>query len=85
MKTSTSLRACRIGKYIASNKCTVRAAAKHFKISKSTVYLDVTERLYSVSPDLHSKVSAVLQHNKAQRHLRGGQATKDKYKKLRKD
>ena len=65
--------------YILEHRATVRSAAKHFGISKSTVHKDVAERLRCVSPALWAQVRAVLLENKAQRHLRGGEATRQKY------
>ena len=68
-----------IAQYIIDNNTTVRQAAKHFGISKSTVHKDVTERLVQVSPSLASEVRKVLDVNKSERHIRGGLATKEKY------
>ena len=72
-----------LGEYIAENKATVRKTAEVFSVSKSTVHTDVTKRLKSVCPALYNEVHAVLQENKAQRHLRGGKATKEKYLKIK--
>jgi putative DeoR family transcriptional regulator (stage III sporulation protein D) len=72
-------RAIELANYIIEQKSTVRAAAKKFGISKSTVHKDVTERLSRVNPDLANHVRAVLEENKAERHIRGGEATKAKY------
>ncbi len=77
---AVDMRAVELGQYIVKNKATVRAAAKYFSISKSTVHMDVTERLNNIDPILYSKVREVLDINKAQRHIRGGLATKEKYK-----
>ncbi|MBQ0010691.1 MAG: sporulation transcriptional regulator SpoIIID [Ruminococcus sp.] len=74
-------RALRLGEYMAETGSTVRATAGHFGISKSTVHKDVSERLRRISPSLYREVGAVLAQNKAERHLRGGQATKEKYEK----
>lgn len=74
-------RACDIAAYIIDNKVTVRAAAKRFGISKSTVHKDLTERLARVNPALYDQVREVLDLNKAERHIRGGMATKKKYEK----
>lgn len=71
-----------LGEYIVNNKATVRQAAKVFGVSKSTVHIDVTKRLAQTSPLLASRVALVLKENKAQRHIRGGAATKEKYRKL---
>ena len=68
--------------YIIESKDTVRGAAKKFGVSKSTVHKDVSERLREVSPSLYEEVRKVLDENKAERHIRGGMATKLKYKKL---
>ena len=73
-------RAVILGEYILETGATVRAAAKVFKISKSTVHKDVTERLCYVNPQLYREVRMVLQKNKQERHIRGGLATKRKYK-----
>ena len=75
-------RAVLLGRYIAESGVTVRSAAKVFGISKSTVHKDVTQRLAELDPDLCAHVRKVLDVNKAERHLRGGMATKQKYGKL---
>lgn len=80
MHTNIEDRACELAVYIIENKATVRSAAKHFGVSKSTVHKDLTERLRSVSPTLFAEVRAVLDKNKAERHIRGGMATRRKYK-----
>ena len=72
-------RAMEIARYIIDNNTTVRQAAKHFGISKSTVHKDCTERLTQVNSSLAAEVRKVLDVNKAERHLRGGLATKEKY------
>lgn len=69
-----------LGQYILNTGATVRAAAKVFKISKSTVHKDVTERLQREDPVLYRKVKKVLEKNKQERHIRGGMATRRKYK-----
>ena len=69
-----------LGKYIIDTGATVRAAAKVFKISKSTVHKDVTERLLHINRELYKQVKAVLEKNKSERHIRGGLATRRKYK-----
>ena len=79
MKTFVEERAIELGEYIVENNTTVRAAAKKFGISKSTVHSDVSGRLKKASPALYIEVRKVLEDNKAQRHIRGGQATKEKY------
>ena len=73
-----------LGKYIHENKSTVRDAAKKFNISKSTVHKDVTGRLKETDPLLYRKVKKVLEINKAERHIRGGIATKRKYSESKK-
>lgn len=80
MRETVEERAVELGEYILENKTTVRAAAKRFHISKSTVHKDVTSRLQEVNPQLYDQVKEVLAVNKAQRHIRGGQATREKYK-----
>jgi putative DeoR family transcriptional regulator (stage III sporulation protein D) len=65
--------------FIAERKATVRQAAKHFGVSKSTVHKDVTERLPDLNRDLAAEVKLVLEVNRAERHIRGGEATKKKY------
>ena len=65
--------------HILETGCTVRTAAVYFGISKSTVHKDVTVRLRYVSPALYKEVKGVLDKNKAERHLRGGEATRKKY------
>ena len=67
------------GKYIIETGTTVRAAAVHFNISKSTVHKDVTERLKGIDKELYSEVREVLNKNLSERHIRGGIATKNKY------
>ena len=66
--------------YIIENKATVRAAAKKFGVSKSTVHKDLSDRLPQFNRTLYLRVKAVLEENKAQRHIRGGIATRKKYK-----
>ena len=72
-----------LGKFIIETNSTVREAAAKFGISKSTVHKDVTEKLMRTDRQLYGKVKKVLSKNKAERHLRGGQATKLKYSTLR--
>ncbi len=67
--------------FIASTGATVRATAKIFLSSKSTVHKDVTERLFKIDKELHERVRKVLEINLKERHIRGGEATKRKYKK----
>ena len=73
-------RACQLAVYIVENSATVRAAAKHFGISKSTVHKDLQQRLPKCNPGLYAQVLQVLTINKQQRHIRGGMATRQKYK-----
>ncbi len=73
-------RCVELGKYIAESGATVRQAAEVFGISKSTVHIDVTKRLKEIKPALFTEVEKVLQTNKAERHIRGGNATKEKYR-----
>lgn len=79
MKQSVDDRAAMLGEYIVKNKATVRHAARKFGVSKSTVHKDVSERLRHVDLGLYKEVRDVLAVNKAQRHIRGGMATKKKY------
>ena len=79
MKGYIEERAMEIARYIVDNNTTVRQAAKHFGISKSTVHKDCTDRLIQIHPSLATEVRKVLDVNKAERHIRGGLATKEKY------
>ena len=79
MKGMPEERAVTLAQYIVENKATVRQAAKAFDISKSTVHKDVTQRLRMVSPGLYEECRNVLDCNKSERHIRGGQATREKY------
>lgn len=81
MKDMLEQRACDLGAYIIRHHATVRAAANAFSISKSTVHKDVKERLKRIDPDLYDQVMAILSYNKSVRHLRGGEATRQKYRK----
>ena len=83
MKHDIEQRVCDLAVYIIENRTTVRAAAKQFGISKSTVHKDLTERLPQYNRLLSLQVQAILQQNKAERHIRGGQATQKKYRLLR--
>ena len=78
-------RAIELAHYIIDSKDTVRGAAKKFGISKSTVHKDVSERLKKINPGLAKEVREILDENKAERHIRGGMATKLKYSKLHKE
>ncbi len=83
MFKNNEIRCIELGEYIIETKATVRQTAEVFSISKSTVHTDVTKRLSKISPALAKEVDKVLQENKAQRHIRGGLATKEKYLKLK--
>lgn len=76
-------RAVQLAQYIIDSKDTVRGAAKKFGISKSTVHKDVSERLLKINPVLAHEVREILNENKAERHIRGGLATKLKYSHLK--
>ena len=80
-KVAIEERAISLARYIIDSKDTVRGAAKKFCISKSTVHKDVTERLEKINPMLAKEVREILDENKAERHIRGGMATKMKYMK----
>ena len=77
-------RATKLAHYIIDSKDTVRGTAKKFGISKSTVHKDVSERLKKINPSLAKEVRIILDENKAERHIRGGMATKMKYSHLKK-
>ncbi|MHA6250693.1 sporulation transcriptional regulator SpoIIID [Oceanobacillus sp. CAU 1775] len=74
-------RAIRIGNHVIESRQTVRKIAKEFGVSKSTVHKDLTERLPEINPELANQVKEILEYHKAIRHLRGGEATRLKYKK----
>ena len=76
-------RAVDLAHYIIDSKDTVRGTAKKFGISKSTVHKDVSERLKKINPSLAKQVRIILDENKAERHIRGGMATKLKYSHLK--
>ena len=80
MKGIVEERAVELGEYIIENNATVRKTAKQFGISKSTVHMDVSQRLRKLNPRLYTQVKAVLDVNKSQRHIRGGIATRNKYR-----
>ena len=84
MKIPPAQRAVTLGRYILENRSTVRAAARQFGISKSTVHKDVSERLKKEDPDLYSQVKGLLEINKQERHIRGGLATREKYREIAK-
>ncbi len=72
-------RAVKCAEYIVKTGCTVRACSAHFSISKSTVHKDVSERLKYINPSLYEEIRKVLNFNLSERHIRGGQATREKY------
>ena len=76
-------RALSAAEYILDNRSTIRETAKALKISKSTVHEDLTDRLPKINPQLASKVRGVLMANKAERHIRGGEATRLLYRRLK--
>jgi putative DeoR family transcriptional regulator (stage III sporulation protein D) len=80
MEEAIEKRACELAVYMIETGATVRAAARHFGISKSTVHKDLTQRLRQTHYPLYLQVRGVLDENKAQRHIRGGMATRKKYK-----
>ena len=80
MKGNMEERAQELALYIIENKATVRAAAQRFGISKSTVHKDLSERLPAINRNLYQQVKEILNENKAERHIRGGIATRKKYK-----
>lgn len=80
MRTDIEERACDLALYIIEHQATVRSAAKQFGISKSTVHKDLSQRLPAFNRDLYLQVKEVLDLNKAERHIRGGIATRRKYK-----
>ena len=80
MKKPLEERACELAVYIIETGATVRSAAKHFHISKSTVHKDISQRLKSYNPGLYCQARQILDLNKRERHIRGGMATRRKYK-----
>lgn len=81
MKYQIEERVIQLANFILENKATVRSAAKHFGVSKSTVHKDVTDRLHTINLTLAQETRKVLEQNKAERHIRGGEATKAKFHK----
>ena len=79
MDSTIEQRACELAVYIIETGATVRNCAKRFGISKSTVHKDLSQRLKQCNKSLYIQVRRVLEQNKAERHLRGGQATREKY------
>lgn len=82
MADTIERRACELAVYIIETGATVRAAAKRFGISKSTVHKDLSQRLPQCNQQLYNQVRCILDTNKAQRHIRGGMATQKKYLQL---
>lgn len=80
MEGTVEERAVTLGQYIAEHGATVRGAAERFGVSKSTVHKDVSRRLQRVDPALYEAVRKVLDKNKSERHMRGGLATREKYR-----
>ena len=80
MNDEMEQRACELAAYVIETGATVRAAARKFGISKSTVHKDLTQRLRKNQPGLSEQIRQVLDRNKQQRHIRGGLATRRKYK-----
>lgn len=80
LKGNIEERVITLAQYIIDNKATVRSAAKQYGISKSTVHKDLAERLPAMNRALYRQVKAVLEENKAERHIRGGIATRIKYR-----
>lgn len=83
MRDYISERVITLAQYMIDHKATVRATAKKFGISKSTVHKDISERLQRLNPALFSEAKEILDENKSQRHIRGGLATKIKYANLK--
>ena len=83
MRDDLQTRARELAVYLIERRTTIRDAAKHFSVSKSTVHKDLSERLKEIDRSLYVQVKEILEQNKAERHLRGGDATKRKYQKQR--
>lgn len=79
MKDYIYRRVLEVAEYIFETKATVRQAAKVFGVSKSTIHKDITERLDKINPQLADEIKEILEYNKAERHFRGGEATRKKY------
>ncbi|ERI89458.1 sporulation transcriptional regulator SpoIIID [Clostridium sp. YIM B02515] len=80
MKDYIEERVLEVANYIISSKATIRKTAKVFGVSKSTIHKDMTERLPKINPQVADEAKNILDYNKAERHIRGGKATKMKYK-----
>ena len=83
MRDDLETRARELAVYLIERRTTIRDAAKHFSVSKSTVHKDLSERLREIDRPLYVQVKEILEQNKAERHLRGGDATRRKYQKQR--
>ena len=79
MRDDLETRARELAVYLIERRTTIRDAAKHFSVSKSTVHKDLSERLREIDRSLYVQVKEILEQNKAERHLRGGEATRCKY------
>ncbi len=80
MKDYIEERVLEVAQYIIYSRATIRKTAKVFGVSKSTIHKDMTERLPKINPDIAEEAKNILDLNKAERHIRGGKATKLKYK-----
>ncbi|HEY8804645.1 MAG TPA: sporulation transcriptional regulator SpoIIID [Clostridium sp.] len=80
MKDYIEDRVLEVAKYIIESKATIRRTAKVFGVSKSTIHKDMTERLPTINPQIANEAKTILDLNKAERHIRGGRATRLKYK-----
>ena len=80
MKDYIEERVLEVAQYIIDSKATIRKTAKVFGVSKSTIHKDMTERLPKINPTIAEQTHSILELNKAERHIRGGKATKMKYK-----
>lgn len=80
MKDYIEERVLEVAKYIIDSRSTIRKTAKLFGVSKSTIHKDITERLPKINPQIANEAKEILEFNKAERHIRGGRATKMKYK-----
>ena len=80
MKDYIEERVLEVAYYIIDSKATIRKTAKVFGVSKSTIHKDMTERLPKINPQIAEEAKEILDYNKAERHIRGGKATKMKYK-----
>ena len=83
MRDDLETRARELAVYLIERRTTIRDAAKHFSVSKSTVHKDLSERLKEIDRSLYVQVKEILEQNTAERHLRGGDATRRKYQKQR--